>query len=267
MLAAIVTAFGFGLRHGIDLDHLAAITDITSSQEKAKRSIGLASLYAAGHALVVFVLGLAAVVAGDRIPPGIDEAMGRVVGVTLIALGIYVFWSLARHGRRVRLRSRWMLVIDGVRRLRHRRVDIEHDHDHDEGHHGTVPVHPASPTVGAVKTAHRHAHRHVGELPDDPFRSYGARTAFGVGMLHGVGAETPTQVLLFVAAAGVAGTGGGILMLVAFVAGLVVTNTAVAVASTFGFLRASRNGYAYAVVAAVTGAASLALGTYYVLGG
>ena len=37
--------------------------------------------------------------------------------------------------------------------------------------------------------------------------NYGRRTAFGVGMIHGVGAETPTQVLIFLAAAGASGRG------------------------------------------------------------
>lgn len=273
MLAAIVTAFGYGLRHGADLDHLAAITDITSSQDDGKRSMALAGLYAAGHAVVVFVLGVLAIAAGDLVPAGLDEAMGRVVGATLIALGLYVFWSLARHGRDVRLRSRWMLVFDGLRRLR-RRVTIEHDHDHPPDHHPTPHSVNDSSRIGgaivhkrvAVKVKHSHRHRHVGEVPVDPFTGYGARTAFGVGMLHGVGAETPTQVLLFVAAAGVAGTGGGVLMLVAFVVGLVLTNTVIALASTFGFLRVGRNNTAFAMIAGFTGAASLVLGTLYVLG-
>ena len=47
-------------------------------------------------------------------------------------------------------------------------------------------------------------------------------------------------VLLFVAAAGVGGRSGGVLMLVAFLVGLLVSNSAIALASTFGFLRATR---------------------------
>jgi len=55
-------------------------------------------------------------------------------------------------------------------------------------------------------------------------------------------------------------------MLVAFVVGLVVTNTAIAVASTFGFLHAERHWRIYVAVAVFTGAASLALGLLFVLG-
>ncbi len=270
-LGLLATAFGFGLRHGIDWDHLAAITDITSSQDDSRRSVWLASLYALGHAAVVFVLGVIAIAAGARLPDNVDAAMGRVVGATLLVLGVYVFWSLARDGRDFRLRSRWVLVLDGATRLtrRLRHVVIEHDHDHPpDGHHddhhgdGSHAGTDASP----VRVAHAHVHRHVGTVPDDPFPAYGWRTALGVGALHGVGAETPTQVLLFVAAAGVAGTGGGVLMLLAFIAGLLATNTAIALLSTFGFLRAERNWRAYMAVAVLTGVASLVLGVLFLLG-
>lgn len=258
----LATAFGFGLRHGIDWDHLAAIADITSAQSDRRRSIFLATLYALGHAAVVFVLGVVAIVAGDRIPAGLDELMGRIVGVTLIFLGVYVFVSLARHGRDFRLRSRWTLLFSGIRRLWRRIVVVEHDHPHDHSHHGPEHVDAGD---GTVAVAHKHAHRHIGTVPDDPF--YGSRTALAIGALHGIGAETPTQVVLFVSAAGVAGATGGILMLVAFLVGLVATNTAVALAAAFGFLHAERHWRLYATVAALTGAASLAVGLYYVFGG
>ncbi|MDQ3756892.1 MAG: hypothetical protein M3394_03480 [Actinomycetota bacterium] len=270
-LGLLATAFGFGLRHGIDWDHLAAITDITSSQEDSRRSVLLASLYAVGHAAVVFVLGVVAIAAGARLPSNIDAAMGRVVGATLVVLGVYVFWSLARDGRDFRLRSRWMLVFDGAsrlaRRLRHVVIEHEHDHPPDGHHHGSEEHDPRHDTAAAtVRVAHAHVHRHVGTEPEDPFPAYGWRTALGIGALHGVGAETPTQVLLFVAAAGVAGAGGGVLMLMAFIGGLLTTNTAITLLSTFGFLRAGRNWRAYMAVAALTGAASLVLGVLFLLG-
>lgn len=117
-----------------------------------------------------------------------------------------------------------------------------------------------------MKTRHSHRHRHLGTLPDDPFANYGKGTAWSVGMLHGIGAETPTQVLLFVAAAGVGGRGAGVAVLVAFLVGLFTSNSAVAAASTFGFLKATRNFAVYATVAVITGAFSLALGVLLLLG-
>lgn len=274
-IGLLATAFAFGFRHGIDWDHIAAITDITTSQDEGRRSMFFATLYALGHALVVFTLGVGAIVLGEKLPSGVDEIMARVVGATLIALGLFVFWSLLRHGRDFRMRSRWMLLFAGVRRgwrwARNRRVVIDHEHAHDGHHHdGDGPGRGERPAVAAaavaVATTHRHAHRHLGTIPEDPFANYGRATAFGVGMLHGIGAETPTQLLLFVAAAGVGGRTGGVLMLVAFLVGLLASNSLIAVASTFGFLRATRNFAVYATVAAVTGTFSLVIGVLFLLG-
>src|SRR5919109_3085277 len=112
----LLTALWLGFQHGIDWDHIAAITDITSSQDERRDSLLYGTLYALGHAVVVFTLGVLAIVAGENLPEGVDEIMTRVVGVTLLILGVYVVYSLIRHGRDFRLRSRWMLVFAGVRR-------------------------------------------------------------------------------------------------------------------------------------------------------
>lgn len=265
-LGLLTTAFLFGFRHGFDWDHIAAITDITASQDDPRRSFLLACLYAVGHAAVVFVLGIIAIALGDFVPPSLDEVMGRIVGITLIVLGIYVFYSLARHGRDFRMRSRWMLVLAGIRsllwRLRGSRVEpvvIEHEHEHVAG-----PGHEhdhRDERPGAITTiTHSHAHRHVATVPSDPFATYGTASTIGIGMIHGIGAETPTQVLVFVAAAGAAGIGTGIAILLAFLGGLFFSNAIVAVASASGFLRAGKSFPAYATVAVITGSLSLALG-------
>jgi high-affinity nickel-transport protein len=277
-----LTAFLFGLRHGFDLDHLAAITDITGSTPAPRRSVFLSTLYACGHALVVLGLGMAAIVAGARIPAALDSAMGYVVGATLVALGVYVFYSIVRYGRDMRMQSRWMLVLSGLRRtwrwlrrLDHGRgelVEIEHEHEHDSsGHHdhGGIPegLPGTSATALAVRTrTHRHAHRHVAPIPPDPFTGYGPATAFGIGMVHGVGAETPTQVLLFLTAAGISGNAGGVVLLVTFLAGLFASNTLVALGSALGFLGSQRRSWLFVILASVTGAFSLWVGVSYLLG-
>jgi hypothetical protein len=278
-----LTAFLFGLRHGFDLDHLAAITDITGSTPAPRRSVFLSTLYACGHALVVLGLGMAAIVAGARIPAALDSAMGYVVGATLVALGVYVFYSIIRYGRDMRMRSRWMLVLSGLRRTwrwlrrldpgRGEFVEIEHEHEHDSaGHHdhGGLPGGPSGATASAVAVrtrTHRHAHRHVAPMPSDPFTAYGPTTAFGIGMVHGVGAETPTQVLLFLTAAGISGNAGGVLLLFTFLAGLFASNTLVALGSALGFLGSQRRSWLFVVLASVTGAFSLWIGVSYLLGG
>jgi hypothetical protein len=258
----LVAAFWFGFRHGIDWDHIAAITDITSTQDERRRSLLYGTLYALGHALVVMALGALAIAVGDRLPQGVDTAMTRVVGATLVLLGVYVFVSLVRHGRDFRLRSRWMLVFAGVRRgarwARERvrvggngpgeATDVDASLWH-HGHHGR-PGH----------------HHHERPERDEAFMNYSRTTAFTVGMIHGIGAETPTQVVIFLAAAGAGGTAVGILVLAAFIVGLLASNTLITTGSAFGFLHAARNFPLYAAVAVITAVFSLAIGILFLLG-
>ena len=275
-LGLLVATLLYGFRHGFDFDHLAAIGDITGSSAGRRQALRLSSLYVAGHALVVLSLGVAAVVLGAYIPPALDAAMGRVIGVTLIGLGLYLAYSAIKYRGNVRFRSRWMLAADGVRALSRRfrrttQVVIEHSHDHEhDGTHGHDHSSPAMPRTEdaavAVATAHAHAHTHVAEMPVDPFKSYSARAAFGIGMIHGIGAETPSQVLLFASAAGAGTLIGGTAVLVAFIVGLVVANSIVAIGSAIGFAGGVRFPRIYLTLALVTAVFSLTLGVAYALG-
>jgi len=109
-------------------------------------------------------------------------------------------------------------------------------------------------------------HHHKHPEPDDPFVNYQKGTSFLVGMLHGVGAETPTQILIFTAAAGAGGKAASIAVLLAFLVGLMTSNSVITVGTAFGFLRASKNFAVYAAVAVITGMFSLGIGILFVLG-
>jgi high-affinity nickel-transport protein len=257
-------ALALGMRHGIDWDHIAAITDITSTTTNVEtadergagglssgiaaaprllsfgavelRALWLASLYALGHAAVVALLGLAALYFAAILPEWIDPLMERVVGVTLVVLGLWVFYSLVLYWRgegEFRLRSRWMLVFAAVR-------------------HGW----------------HRLQHKLGAPGHDQGFRvdQYGPKTAFGVGLLHGIGAETGSQVLIIAAVGGAASQGLGTAMMLAFIVGLLISNTAIAFLTASGFISSTRAKTLYVAIGCLAGAFSLLVGLYFVLG-
>jgi high-affinity nickel-transport protein len=85
-------------------------------------------------------------------------------------------------------------------------------------------------------------------------------------MIHGVGAETGTQVLLIAAVGGAASAGLGIPMLFAFVIGLLISNFAIVVMSSVGFVASQTRERIYVVVGLIAGLFSLVLGAIYVLG-
>lgn len=283
--SAFGAAMVFGFRHGFDWDHLAALSDLTGSQTTARRSMWLATLYALGHACMVLVLGAIAIVFAEQVPDSVDVVMERVVGVTLLALGSWIAWTALRTRGAPPLRSRWMLLWEAAQGLARRRgkggerVVIEHSHPND--HRRAMHDHP-HPDVGVAATSsappgdrpgarevavlHSHTHRHVAVVPTDPFMSYGSWSSFGIGAMHGVGAETPTQLLVFAAAAHAGGRATSIALLVCFVVGLIIANTLIAAGSTAGFRGVLRNRFVAIALAVVTAAFSLGVGSLLVLG-
>lgn len=280
--SVFVAALLFGFRHGFDWDHLAALTDLTGSQPTARRSMRLATLYALGHGTMVVVLGTVAILFAERLPDSVDLAMERVVGITLISLGLWMAWTAVRTRSAPPLRSRWMLLIAALRRLTLRvrgggtPVVIEHSHPHDHhalhehshgpGHAPLAPSPAAPPASVGVAVEHTHTHRHVAVVPADPFVTYGAWSSFGVGAIHGVGAETPTQLLVFSAAMQSSGRPTSIGLLLCFVAGLIAANTMVAAGSTLGFRSFLHHRVVAGALAGVTAAFGLVVGALLLLG-
>lgn len=183
-----LTVFLLGLRHGIDFDHIAAISDM-SGLSKKKYLFG--TLYIIGHASMIIILGLLAILLGAHLPSSLDIIMKKVVGITLIVLGLVLLPSLIR-GEDVQLRSRWTILFSGLRSAYHQLIHI---------------------------LGHNH------KLPQTS-KEYTKPMAFSVGLLHGIGAETPTQLALFITIGGLNRI-QGISFLVVFVFGLVLANTLV----------------------------------------
>ncbi len=192
---ALVSAAMLGFRHGLDYDHIAAITDISSVQSKARDAMRYGLLYVAGHATTVAILGSAAVGFRIALPAASDRWAERLVGVTLLVLGLYVlgtFFRPSTHSH-ARPRTRITLLINGILWIYWRLSRI----------------------FGGTRV----------EAPQVFKDGYGTSSTFLVGVIHGLGAETPTQILLFLMAANLGGTAAGLLGLLMFIVGLLAMNT------------------------------------------
>lgn len=272
--SAFVAALAFGFRHGFDWDHLAAISDLTGTQRTRRGSMRLATIYALGHGCMILVLGSLAIVFAVRIPDSVDVAAGRLVGLSLIGLGAWISWTAITTRGAPPIRSRWMLLLAAARGLLGRRlsedevvvIEHSHPHDHDSPMHDHSHPERATGKSGGLALMHSHAHHHVAAAPLDPFMTYSGASAYGIGALHGIGAETPTQLLVFAAASQADGRMAGLALLVCFVAGLLAANTIVACASTLGFAHVLRRPVVAGVLAAVTAAFSLLVGMLLVVG-
>jgi high-affinity nickel-transport protein len=87
-----------------------------------------------------------------------------------------------------------------------------------------------------------------------------------IGIVHGLGAETPSQLMIFLLAANLGGIGKGFLGLTMFIAGLLVMNTMMTASAVglFGF--SSRLPRFQFVVTALTAIYSLAVGAFFLFG-
>jgi hypothetical protein len=202
----LISCAVLGFRHGFDYDHIAAISDITSIQEKASTAMRLGLLYALGHASMIALLGGTVILFQLSFPPRLDSWAERLVGLTLIVLAIYVLGSLVWGNPKAIPPSRAALIIRGFRKLRRRLT--------------------STPPAAAAAS------------DQEERLSYTGPIAFGVGIIHGLGAETPSQLALFFLAANLGGVAKGIGGMAMFLAGLLFMNT-VMTASACGLFRSA----------------------------
>ena len=240
---ALLSCLLLGLRHGFDYDHLAAITDITSVQRGWREGMRLGLLYALGHAFTVAILGVAVISLHVSLPVRLDAVGERLVGATLIVLAIYVAATLWR--------SRSQL-----------------------GHTGGTHHHPISRSrIALLISGARYAHWRVRRVfePErprpDPFAfSYNQSSVFVVGIIHGLGAETPSQLLLFLYAANLGGASRGLFGLGCFLVGLLLMNTLMTASASGIFVGSHNRPRLQFTVTSLTAVYSFVVGAIFLFG-
>jgi high-affinity nickel-transport protein len=145
-------------------------------------------LYALGHATTVAFLGVAVIALKHSLPESISGWMQRIVGLTLILLGAYVFGALL-SGRGPMGRGQAILAI--FERL--------------------------------------HWHKKAGPIEN---QRYGSKSSLSLGVLHGIGAETPTQLSMLVIATNMGGLFNGVIGLTVFAIAMFLSNMVLTTAAT-----------------------------------
>lgn len=249
-LIVLGNALVLGIRHGIDWDHIAAIADIvgtastsstcssvktgdrTLSLTQPDAALKLAWTYALGHAAIVLILGMAALAFSSVLPEWIDPLMEKAVGVTLLLLGVWIFYSLSQQKAADQsefvMQSRWMFV--------------------------------------ASKLQEKYAQITGKQFNFSNSRQYSSATAFGIGVIHGFGAETGTQVLLIAAVGGASNRVLGVTILLSFITGLLISNSLVALVTSAGFTNSSRMKPLFISISVITGLFSLIVGGIFLAG-
>ncbi len=285
-MALMVGALVLGIRHGFDWDHIAAITDITSTaiatdglthrsrQQTAEAHIGHDTIGVATDPSAVATTTSSAAGSASRLGRWMPRSRAFALG-TLYALGhasVVAALGLAAYSLGAVLPT-WVDSVMGpvvgvtllalgawllLAAFRYARY----------GHEFYFRSRWMLVFDGIRGLRDRVAGRHGPgrSVVASRTRSYGAGTSYGIGMIHGIGAETATQVLLITALGGAAGQGLGIPLMLSFILGLVIANTVIVGISASGFVGTGNRPRLKITAGVLAGVSSITIGLIFVLG-
>jgi high-affinity nickel-transport protein len=113
LLGTCFLAYGFGLRHAVDADHIAAIDNVTRKlMQQGQRPVGVGFFFSLGHSTIVFGLSAVVAITAIAIKNRFDaiESFGNVAGTLISAffllaiaiMNILVLVSIVRTFQRVK---------------------------------------------------------------------------------------------------------------------------------------------------------------------
>ena len=113
LLGTALLAYGFGLRHAVDADHIAAIDNVTRKlMQEGKRPVSVGFFFAIGHSMVVILVAAGVAVTATVLSTHFDQfkSIGGFIGALVSALFLFVIavanllilrsvWRAYRHVR------------------------------------------------------------------------------------------------------------------------------------------------------------------------
>jgi high-affinity nickel permease len=234
LLSIMILALILGLRHGVDWDHIAAITDLVGAEEKKKEGFLIAFFYVVGHEFLIVILGFSSVLLKYSLPDWVDGYMEKLVGITLIILSIVLLNFLLKKNKEVIMVSKWRLAYNGI-------------------------YYVISWLIWKLfkKSLGFNAKLNI---------KTSKRGAIIIGFIHGIGAETPSQLLLFAAAMGTGKTLDGVTTVLSFAFGLLVSHLIIVLISVFGYAKMISRPIVLRSIGVATSIYSIVLGVFYIFG-
>ncbi|MDT5060967.1 MAG: hypothetical protein QOH63_1426 [Acidobacteriota bacterium] len=156
---ASVLAFGFvlGLKHAVEVDHLAAVSTIVSERKSLLSSLLVGGLWGVGHTISLLIAGFFVILLHVEISERVALFLEFCVGLMLVVLGANALRKLWRGG---------------------------HFHIHAHSHGGRAHVHPHIHDREAETDTHTH-HGYQSSM----------RPLF-VGMVHGLAGSAALMLLV-----------------------------------------------------------------------
>ena len=144
ILALLSLGFAFGLLHALDADHVMAVSSLASSnnqshtsenndhfKKKVRTTLIFCTRWAIGHGGILCLLAGLLLAFNLQLPAWLTTGAEKTVGVILIALGTWIFWTLKQGQVRLRI---------------HKHGDHVHAHLADDKHDG-ASINAHTPTL------------------------------------------------------------------------------------------------------------------------
>jgi high-affinity nickel permease len=211
----------------MDADHIAAIADMVGTEDQKKRQVKLGIMYAVGHGLIVLVIGMVAIFLGTQLPDSMLVFLEILVGTSLILLGGIILYSILQTKSNYEYKSRLAIIYEFILKV-------------------TRKKNPAESKLSPL--------------------SVGIVGALTIGVIHGLGVETPTQVLVITNAVGLENLTAATMQLLLFVVGLLLSTILITLFASWGFMKARFKKILFFFLGAVTGIYSVGLGFMIIYG-
>ena len=96
IMSLIGLAFGLGIVHALDADHIAAVSGLASTKGNRRDSIHFCTKWALGHGISLLIIGGCVFLLGTTIPHRISQYAETMVGIVLIVIGLAIYRELIR---------------------------------------------------------------------------------------------------------------------------------------------------------------------------
>ena len=97
LYSIFIIAFGLGLVHAMDADHIAAVSVLSAEKHTTFKSVGFALQWSSAHALVILLMSFVLYFLGESLPQQISAFAEQLVGVMLISLGVFMVYRMQRY--------------------------------------------------------------------------------------------------------------------------------------------------------------------------
>jgi len=170
LIALLTLAFGLGIVHALDADHIIAVTGLASTRANHSDSIRFCLRWAIGHALSLITIGICVFWLGTAVPQSLSNYAEHTIGFVLILVGGMILVDLWRKRAHLHFHQH-----DGL-------PQHAHWHTHYHKQHQQKPERTGDKRLDSEfhkKTPHHHHH-----------------SAVIVGVLHGTAGSAPLLVLV-----------------------------------------------------------------------